>query len=45
MHCNEPADKVFEAFKIFIEQQGKPFNYMTFDQEAEKKRLESLSTS
>lgn len=20
MHCSEPADKVFEAFKIFIEQ-------------------------
>jgi len=29
---------VFEAFKIFIEQTGKPFNYQTHDQDKEKER-------
>jgi len=31
IHCSETPEKVIEAFKIFIESQGKPFNYMTFD--------------
>jgi L-rhamnose mutarotase len=39
-HCNEPEEKVFEAFKIFVEKDGKPFNYMTYDEENEKKWLE-----
>lgn len=40
-HCNDPVEKVFEAFKIFIEKGGKPFNYMTFDEQNEQSRLMS----
>ena len=32
--------KLIESFKIFIERKGKPNNYMTFDEEAEKIRVE-----
>ena len=34
-HCSEIPEKVIEAFKIFIERNGKPFNYMTYDEENE----------
>jgi hypothetical protein len=36
---SDPVEKVFEAFKIFIEKGGKPFNYMTFDEQKEQNRL------
>ena len=41
-NCSEDNFKLMEAFKIFIERNGAPFNYMTFDQEAESKRVETL---
>ena len=31
-----------EAFKVFVEKEGKPFNYMTQDQEDEKDRIARL---
>uniref|UniRef100_A0A7S3J5X4 Uncharacterized protein n=1 Tax=Euplotes harpa TaxID=151035 RepID=A0A7S3J5X4_9SPIT len=37
----ESQEKLFEGFKIFIERNGKPFNYMTFDEEAEKLRVQA----
>jgi len=37
--CDEDQNKLMEAFKIFIERNGAPFNYMTFDEEAEKIRI------
>lgn len=40
--CNDDEKKLFEAFKIFIERNGKPFNYMTFDEEAEKVRISKV---
>ena len=43
--ADEEEEQVMEAFKIFIEREGKPFNYMTFDEEAEQKRLDELSES
>lgn len=30
-----PANQVLESLKIYIERFEKPFNYMTFDEEAE----------
>jgi len=44
MHAIEPSEKVLEAFKVFIEQQGKPFNYMTFDEDAEKQRQQTQTS-
>jgi adenylate kinase len=37
--CDEEESKLVEGFKIFIERNGKPINYMTFDQDAEKVRI------
>ncbi len=34
--ATEDETKVQEAIKIFVEQTGKPKNFMTFDQENEK---------
>ena len=44
MPALEPSEKVLEAFKVFIEQQGKPFNYMTFDEDAEKQRQQTQTS-
>jgi hypothetical protein len=35
-------EKLVEAFKVFIERDGKPFNYMTGDSENEKERIAKL---
>ena len=40
--ATEEEEKVLEAFKIFIEQTGKPFNYQTHDQEKEDLRKEEV---
>ena len=34
--------KLMEGFKIFVERKGKPFNYMTFDEDAEKVRIHQV---
>lgn len=31
-----------EAFKVFVEKEGKPFNYMTSDADNEKERISRL---
>ena len=36
----QPEEELLNAMKIFIEQSGKPKNYMTFEEEAEKARIE-----
>lgn len=36
--CTQPTEKVLDAFKIYIERDEKPFNFMTFDEIAENKR-------
>lgn len=38
-NCMDSETKLVEGFKIFIERNGKPVNYMTFDQEDEKVRI------
>lgn len=38
-NCNEEQTRLVEACKIFIERNGKPNNYMTFDEEDEKVRI------
>jgi adenylate kinase len=38
-NCMHEENKLTESFKIFIERNGKPNNYMTFDQESENKRI------
>jgi len=36
--CTEPTDQTLDAFKIYIERNEKPFNFMTYDEIAENKR-------
>lgn len=36
--CTTPIEKTLDAFKIYIERNEKPFNFMTYDQVAENKR-------
>lgn len=36
--CFTPTEKALDAFKIYIERNQKPFNFMTFDEVAENKR-------
>jgi len=38
----ENEEKLIESFKIFIERNGKPNNYMIFDQEYEKLRVDQF---
>ena len=33
------GEGALEAFKIYIERNGKPFNYMTIDKDSEAERL------
>lgn len=40
--ANGEEAQLVEAFKIFIERKGKPFNYMTFDDEDENSRIQRL---
>jgi hypothetical protein len=35
-------EKNFEAFKVFVEKNGKPFNYMTSDTLSEEDRVAQL---
>ena len=35
-------EKNLEAYKVFVEKEGKPYNYMTGDQENEKERIKRL---
>lgn len=36
--CSMDADKALDTFKIYIERNERPFNFMTFDEVAENKR-------
>lgn len=36
--CTAPTKKVLDAFKIYVERNEKPFNFMTYDEIAENKR-------
>ena len=36
------GEDALEAYKIYIERNGKPFNYMTFDSDAEAERLRQV---
>ena len=40
--CEDPERKLMEGFKIFVERKGRPFNYMTFDEDAEKLRIQQV---
>jgi hypothetical protein len=36
--CTTPTEKALDAFKIYIERNEKPVNFMNFDEVAENKR-------
>ncbi len=44
-NCEEEQEKLFEAFKIFIEKLGKPFNYMSYDDKKEEERQSQVDQS
>jgi len=42
---NTSDRKIINAFKIYIERNEKPFNYMTYDKENENERFENQTVS